>query len=116
MIIEYEQQYAENVKDLLVELQEHIQNIDIEGYNLVTKEYRELYFDKVINEVNKYNGKILLYKENDNIVGAIVGLINNNREETYEFKVPKRGRITELVVSKNIRSNGIGTILLNAME
>ena len=116
MIIEYNKQYDENVKDLLVELQEHIQSIDIEGYNILTKDYRELYFQKIINEVNKCNGKILLYKENSKIVGLIVGLINNDNEETYEFIVPRRGRITELIVSKNIRSKGIGTMLLKSME
>lgn len=116
MIIEYDKRYAENVKDLLVELQEHIQGMDIEGYNILTKDYRKLYFQKVLAEVNKCNGKILLYEENDKIVGLIVGLINNNKEETYEFKAPRRGRITELVVSKTIRSKGIGTILLKAME
>ena len=45
-----------------------------------------------------------------------MGLINNDEEKTYDFNAPKRGRITELVVAKNVRFNGIGTILLKAME
>lgn len=116
MIIEYDKKYDEQIKDLLVELQEYIQNIDLEGYNILTDEYRELYLKKTMDEVKKYNGKILLYKKQNNIVGLVIGLINNEAEETYEFKAPKRARITELIVSKNIRSNGIGTQLLNAME
>ena len=116
MIFEYEEKYAEEVKDLLVELQEHIVNIDKEKYNKITPPYRELYFSKTLDEVKKYDGKIFLYKENDHIVGLIVGIMNLNAEETYDFKAPKRGRISELVVSKNCRSKGIGKKLLNAME
>ena len=41
MIIEYDKKYDEQIKDLLVELQEHIQNIDLEGYNILTDEFRE---------------------------------------------------------------------------
>ena len=46
MIIEYDKKYDEQLKDLLVELQEHIQNIDLEGYNILTDEFRESYFQK----------------------------------------------------------------------
>ena len=103
MIIEYDKKYDEQIKDLLVELQEHIKNIDLEGYNILTDEFRESYFSKTMDEIKKCNGKILLYKEENDIVGLVIGLINNDAEETYEFKAPKRGRITELIVSKNIR-------------
>ena len=44
MIVEYNNQYAEDVKDLLVELQEFIVSIDKEKYNILTAEYREEYF------------------------------------------------------------------------
>ena len=100
MIIEYDKKYDEQIKDLLVELQEHIQNVDLEGYNILTDEFRESYFSKTMDEIKKCNGKILLYKEENDIVGLVIGLINNDAEETYEFKAPKRGRITELIVSK----------------
>lgn len=116
MIIEYEKKYDECVKNLLVELQEHIAIMDKEGYNILTREYKEEYFKKTLEEVNKYEGKILLYKEQDKILGLVIGLINNDKSDTYEFSAPKRGRITELIVSKNARSNGIGAKLLEAME
>ena len=47
MIIEYDKQYDEDVKDLLVELQEYIVSIDKEKYNIITKDYREEYFKKL---------------------------------------------------------------------
>ena len=116
MIIEYDEKYKEEVKDLLVELQEYIISIDKEKYNIITKEYRDNYFNKTMDEIYKYEGKMYLYKDNDKITGLIVGLINNLEESTYDFKCPKRGRITELVVSKHYRKSGVGSILLHSME
>ena len=116
MIIEYEEKYAEEVKDLFVELQEHIVNIDKEQYNIIAPQYREIYFAKTLDEVKKYEGKIFLYEKNNHIVGLIAGMINNDALDTYDFKAPKRGRISELIVSKNCRSEGIGKKLLKAME
>ncbi len=116
MIIEYNYQYDEDVKDLLVELQEYIASIDKEKYCIITEDYREEYFKKTIEEVKKCKGKILLYSENQKIVGLIVGLINNEETFEYDFKVPKRGRITELIISKKFRGQGYGKKLLNFME
>lgn len=116
MIIEYDKQYDEDIKKLLEELQVYIASIDEEGYNVVTKDYKEKYFIETMKEVNKYQGKILLYKEDNRITGLIIGLINNEEENTYEFVAPKRGRISELIVSSSSRSRGIGTKLLTTME
>lgn len=116
MIIEYESKYEKEVKDLLVELQEHIVSIDKEKYNIISPQYREKYFDKTIDEVNKYQGKILLAKDNEKIIGMIIGLINNEETSEYDFKAPKRGRVSELIVSKNCRTSGTGSKLLKAME
>ncbi len=115
-IINYSNKYNESIKDLLVELQEYIAEIDKEKYNILTNEYREKYLKKTMDEVNKYEGKIFLAIENEKVIGLIVGLINNEEESTYDFKAPKRGRVTELVVSKECRSNGIGKQLLDKME
>ncbi len=51
-----------------------------------------------MEEVKKCNGKIALYNENKKIVGLVVGLINNEERFEYDLKVPKRGKITELIV------------------
>lgn len=115
-IIDYSKEYDEGIKDLLVELQEHIVEVDREKYNILTPEYREKYFEKTMDEVNKYEGKIFLAKEDTSIVGLIIGLINNEDETSYDFTAPKRGRVIELVVSKKVRSNGIGKQLLDKME
>lgn len=115
-IINYSNKYDESIKDLLVELQEYIADLDREKYNILTNTYREKYFEKTMNEVDKYEGKIFLAIDNEKVIGLIIGLINNEEENTYDFKAPKRGRITELVVSKECRSNSIGKQLLKKME
>ena len=115
MIIEYESRYDEDVKNLLKELQEYIVSLDKEKFNVIHDDYKEKYFKKTIDEVQNSGGKILLFKENGKIVGLIVGLIVDAVNE-FDFCAPKRGRITELIVSKNCRGKGRGKILLNAME
>lgn len=115
-IIDYSSKYDNDIKDLLVEFQEHIVKIDEEKYNILTDDYREKYFEKTMSEVNKFEGKIFLTIEDEQAIGLIVGLINNEEENTYDFSAPKRGRVTELIVSKKSRSKGVGKQLLNEME
>lgn len=116
MIIEYDSKYDKDIINLFIELQRHIADLDREGYNILTDNYGHLYLKKTLEEVKKYNGKILLYKIDQDILGLVVGLINNDAEDSYDFKAPRRGRITELIVSEKKRSQGIGKKLLKAME
>lgn len=115
-IIEYSEEFAENVKDLLVELQTYISDLDKDGYNFIDDGFREKYFAEMMNIIKEKNGKIFLAKTDDLIVGLIVGIINNEKEKDYDFVAPKRGRILELVVSQKYRSNGVGKILISKME
>ena len=116
MIIEYNSKYDEQIKDLLVELQQYLSDIDKERYNIVGENYREKYFEKTMEEVKKCNGKILLFKEDERIVGLVVGMVNNDEIIRFDFKAPKRGRITELVVAKEYRDKHIGKKLLDSMK
>ena len=102
-IIEYEDKYLEDVKDLLVELEEYILSIDKDNLDQLHPKYR----DKMA----------ILDFENDKAVGLIMGIIIKFDEYDYlDYKCPKEGEITELIVSKNVRSKGIGNMLMNKME
>lgn len=116
MIIEYSSEYDNDIKNLLYELQEYIMSIDKEGYNIISKEYKEEFFKKNMKNIKKYKGKIMLYVENGNAIGLIVGSINNEETNDYDFKAPKRGRINELIVNKKYRGKGIGQKLFDAMQ
>lgn len=116
-IVEYENKYLEDVKDLLVELEEYIVSIDKDHLDQVHPEYREKMTVLDLEEVNKNNGKCYLAIENNKVVGLIMGTIPQYDEYDYlDYECPKRGEITELIVTSNIRSEGIGKTLINHME
>ena len=116
-IVEYSDKYLEDVRDLLVELEEYIVSIDKDELDRLHPEYREKMAILDLEEVREWNGKCYLALEEDKAVGLIMGIIPGYDEYDYlDYKCPKRGEITELVVSKNIRSKGIGRELMKAME
>ena len=43
-------------------------------------------------------------------------IVKYDQYDYLDYKCPKMGEVTELVVSKNIRSKGIGKLLINKME
>ena len=116
-IIEYEDKYLEDVKDLLVELEEYIVSIDKDKLDILHPEYRDKMAIIDLEEVKNDNGKCFLAIENAKAIGLIMGTIPKYEEYDYlDYKCPKRGVITELVISKNIRGNGIGNELITTME
>ena len=55
----------------------------------------------VEEEVDENDGKCFLAVENDKVIGLIMGTIIEYDEYDYlDYKCPKRGEITELIVSK----------------
>ena len=116
-IIEYKDKYLEDVRDLLVELEEYILSIDKDELDQLHPEYREKMAILDLEEVNNYNGKCYLAIENGKAIGLIMGCIPPYDEYDYlDYKCPKCGEVTELVVSKKVRSSGIGTLLMNKIE
>ena len=116
-IIEYEDKYLEDVKDLLVELEEYIVSIDKDNLDQIHPDYREKMATLDLEKVKNNNGKCYIAVESDKVIGLIMGCIFPYDEYDYlDYKCPKRGEITELIVSKNVRSKGIGNMLMNKIE
>ena len=116
-IIEYEDKYLEDVKDLLVELEEYIVSIDKDNLDHIHSEYREKMVMLDLDKVNKNSGKCYLAVENNKAIGLIMGCIFPYEEYDYlDYKCPKRGEITELIVTNKTRNSGIGQKLINKME
>jgi ribosomal protein S18 acetylase RimI-like enzyme len=116
-IIEYEEKYLEDVKDLLVELEEYILTIDKDELDQLHPDYRDKMAILDLNEVKENKGKCYIAVENDKAVGVIMGTVVSYDEYDYlDYKCPKKGEITELIVSKSARSNGIGQQLMQKME
>ena len=63
MIIEYDSIYDEQIKDLLVELQNYLIDIDDWHTQILLPQYKEGMFKIDKNKVDKQNGKIYLYVE-----------------------------------------------------
>lgn len=116
-IIEYQDKYLEDVKDLLVELEEYIVSIDKDNLDQLHPEYRDKMVLIDLEEVKSENGKCFLAVENDKAIGLIMGTIPEYDKYDYlDYKCPKRGIITELVISKEIRGKGLGKELIKRME
>ena len=116
-IIEYEDKYLEYVKDLLVELEEYILSIDKDELDQLHPEYRDRMAILDLEEINNNDGICYLALKDKKVVGLIMGcIVKYNQYDYLDYKCPKMGEVTELVVSKNVRSKGIGKLLLNKME
>ena len=116
-IIEYEEKYLEDVKDLLVELEEYILSIDEDNLDQLHPDYRDKMALLDLKDVQEYNGKCYLAIDNNKAIGLIMGTIPPYDENDYlDYKCPKRGEITELIVTSKTRSKGVGQELMNKME
>ena len=117
MIVEYNSKYDEQIKDLLVELQNYL--IDIDGWHtqIMLPEYREKYFKMDIDKVKNQNGKIYLEVENNTVNGLIMGVVEEKDDiDKLTNDCAKIGSVIELIVKNNIRGNGIGKNLLEKLE
>lgn len=116
-IVEFNKSHSEQVKDLLVQLQEYIVSLDKNKLNIITPQYREMYFKKTLNEIRKNKGKMFVALSNENVVGMVCGyLATYDKWDKIDYVCPKKGVITELVVDKNLRGGGVGKQLMQQME
>ena len=117
MIVEYEEKYLEDVKDLLVELEEYILTIDKDHLDQLHPDYRDKQAEIDLKKIKEQDGKCYLALENNKVVGLIMGSMREYDEYDYiDYTCPKAGVINELIVSKNIRGKGIGQQLMSKME
>ena len=116
-IIEYNSKYDEQLKDLLVELQNYLIDIDDWHTQVMLSEYREENFKMDMKKVNTQEGKIYLAMENNLIIGLIMGIVEEKDEiDKLTNDCAKTGSVIELIVKNNIRGNGIGKLLLEKIE
>lgn len=116
-IIEYNDKYLEDVKDLLVELEEYIISIDKDNLDQLHPDYRDKMTLLDLEEIKENDGKCFLAVENNKAIGLIMGYIRRYDEYDYlDYKCPKSGEISELIVTNKTRSKGIGQQLINKME
>lgn len=116
-IIEYEEQYREAAQDLLVELEDHLVSLDQDHLEQVGADYREKMLQYDLADAKASDGMAYLAIEGDRVIGLIIGVIRVYDERDHlDFKCPPMGKITELVISKEYRGGGVGSLLLAQME
>lgn len=117
MVEEYNEKYLEDIKDLLVELEQYIISIDKDCLDKLHPEYRDMMAKLNLEQVKNYDGKCYLYIQNNKAIGLIMGTIPTYDKYDYlDYKCPKRGEIIELIVTSKVRSKGIGQQLIDKME
>jgi ribosomal protein S18 acetylase RimI-like enzyme len=116
-IIEYEDRYLNDVRDLLVELEEYILSIDKDNLDQLHDEYWEKMALIDLEEVKTHKGKCYLAIDNNSVLGLIMGYLREYNQYDYlDYKCPKSGVISELVTTSSSRGKGIGKKLMNKME
>ncbi len=116
-IIEYMDKYLEDVRELLVELQKHNISLDKDKLEVLHPQFREKMAVLELEDISNNNGKCYLALENKKVVGLIMGYILSYDTYDYlDYKCPIRGKITDLIVSKEARNSGIGNKLIKKIE
>ena len=116
-IVEYNSKYDEQIKDLLVELQNYLIDIDDWHTQVMLPTYREGTFQMDMRKVNSQEGKIYLAIQDSLVVGVVVGIVDEKDEvDKLSNDCAKTGSVIELIVKNDIRGNGIGKILLQKIE
>ena len=116
-IIEINEKYYEEVKNLLVDLQKYIVGIDKYNLNILSNEYRDKYFDYMLEDCNINQGKCYVAVDDGKVLGFVAGHVERYIDrDKLDYVCPKKGIIAELIVNKNSRKSGLGTKLIRHME
>lgn len=116
-IEEYCEAQADEMKDLLVELQQYLASLDKRGVLVLKDNFRDGCFNYVLDEVKKHDGKIFVARKEGNLIGTVVcKVFQGGGEAEYTTSCPKIGFISDLVVTKSERGNGVGKALLSRAE
>ena len=98
-------------------MQKYIIEIDKYNLNIISQDYREKYFEFVLNDCKGNQGKTFVAIDRNKVVGFVSGFVQEYDErDRLDYSCPKKGIVAELIVDKNCRANGIGTELLKYIE
>lgn len=116
-IIEYDGNYVEEIKFLLVQLQKHLIELDDEDVLMMGDNYKDGYFEFVMKTLCDSKGIMYIAIEDGKVVGLITGVIELPDEEDKIVNCcPVRGYVSEFVIRKEYRKRGIGKQLMKKVE
>lgn len=116
-ITDYNDQYIESIRDLMVQLETYLVSIDRDRLDIVSPRYRKEMILHDLAEVKEHNGAAFVALKDSRVIGFISGIIRHYSDiDHLDYKCPKCGVITELIIDESIRSHGVGTALIQRME
>ena len=109
-ILEYTSKDIETLKDLISELQDSLKEIEPDIIASGSK-VRDSYTEALLKDVETHRGQIYLAKNAGAIIGFVAAYVQKYDDEDIEYLY-----ISDLAVTKNERSKGIGKLLLEKAE
>ena len=106
------------ISQLMTELQGHVVALDpLHRLKTVEDFDAETYVDHLLLQMKEVHGIILIAKEEDEIIGFVVGSIPPASEgENLDHYAAIEGKIDELVVSEKHRGKHVGLELIRELE
>jgi len=116
-IVEFNGKHIDEIKELFVQLQEYLIEIDDENVLILSENYKDDYFQYVLKNINETDGIMYLAIEEDKVLGLITGVVEQpDEEDKIVNNCPVRGYVSEFVVDKNSRHKGVGKQLMDEIE
>ena len=117
MIREYEERDEKVVKTFLVELQDYLIEYDDQKLLKRFEEDGTQYLENLLSNIQKGNGKILIYEDEGTPIGFVAGYIEEvDKVDQLMSNIQKPGYVAELFVQESSRGKGFGKALMSAME
>lgn len=116
-IIEYNDEYREQIIKLFEDFQDYLISIDPIKRLCRMSGFGESKLKQTLDDLREYNGKFYLVLSDSSVVGLIVGLVKDQSpEDLLGATQAKRGRVTELFVDEKYRGQGFGKKLMSTIE
>ena len=116
-ITDYNDQYIESIRDLMLQLETYLVSIDQDHLEVVSPRYREEMILHDLAEVKEHAGAAFVALKDGRTIGFISGITRSYSDiDHLDYKCPKCGVITELIIDESTRGNGVGTALIQRME
>ncbi len=116
-IRQYEERDRVALRECMQKLQEHVAGIDpMHRLTLVPKE-REMYIDWLLEKMKGQKGIIYIAVDREKVIGCAAGFVTVRSPHEALGTIPATpGRIQDLYVDAEYRSQGIGARLLKELE
>jgi len=103
--------------DFVNKLEEYVKPLDPIHRVKNFEGYADLSLKEMLENAEKYNGKILLAEDAGKVIGCAIGAIWNQSEKNrLEIGLHKLGEILFIYIDEEYRGQGIGKTMLQMME